>query len=142
MGSAMFVGEDIKRFIPQREPIVMVDALYEADEVRAVTGLMVGADNIFVEDGELTESGLIEHQAQSASVLVGYHAYMQGRPTPVGYIGEVKKCVIGRLPEVGEALRTEITITSVVERITLIRAVSRVGEEVVTECQMKIAVEE
>lgn len=142
MSGAIFVGEDIKRLIPQREPIVMVDALYEADARHAVTGLTVRAGNIFVESGEFTESGLIEHQAQSASVLVGYQAYRQGCPAPVGYIGEVKKCTIVRLPVVGDVLTTEITITSEVDSITLIKAVSRVGDDVVADCQMKIFVEE
>ena len=55
-----------------------------------------------------------------------------------GYIGEIKKCVIARLPKAGESLVTEIDIVSEVGDISLARAVTRVGGETVCECQMKI----
>ncbi len=134
----LYEGEDIKRFIPQREPIVMVDRLYEADDSHAETGLTLAPDNIFMQGGRFTEPGLIEHEAQSASVLAGYKAVKRGEPAPVGYIGEIKKCVIARLPKAGESLVTEIDIVSEVGDISLARAVTRVGGETVCECQMKI----
>lgn len=142
MNNPIFRGDEIKRFIPQREPIVMVDKLFEADHEHAVTGLTVAADNIFVQNGSFIESGLIEHSAQSASVLVGYEAYKQNRPAPVGYIGEVKKARIHALPAAGSELLTRIDIISEVDGLSLVKAEVKSGNDTVFECQMKIFVKQ
>lgn len=71
----MMRGEDIKRLIPQRNPMLMVDEFEVLDEQTAHTALTVRPDNMFLyRNGELPESGLIEHIAQSASALAGYQA--------------------------------------------------------------------
>jgi len=43
-----FVGEDIFRLIPQRNPFVMVDALEVSGDARAATTLTVRHDNYFM----------------------------------------------------------------------------------------------
>ena len=66
---------DIKSLIPQREPILLVDALVGVEGDMARTQLTVRRDNSFVgDDGLLAEPGLIEHIAQSASAFAGYKA--------------------------------------------------------------------
>lgn len=140
MKAPLYAGDAIKLFLPQREPILMVDTLYSADANQATTGITVSADCMFVEDGQFTEAGLIEHQAQSASAMVGYQAFIDHRPTPVGYIGEVKRCTINRLPKIGEELTTTISVTSVVGAITVIKASTLAHDDIVAECTMKIYV--
>ena len=61
---ALFSGKQLYDLIPQRPPIVMVDALYSAGDSEAETGLRIGEDNMFVAEGRLREPGLIEHIAQ------------------------------------------------------------------------------
>ena len=80
----LFSGERIYELIPQRPPIVMVDALYRYDREGAETGLDVLTDNIFVEDGKFTAPGLIEHVAQSAAVFAGYGAFVRGLTPETG----------------------------------------------------------
>lgn len=140
MNNPIFANEEIKRFIPQREPIFMVDKLFEADHVHAVTGLTISSGNMFVQDGLFIESGLIEHSAQSASVLVGYEAYKENKPAPVGYIGEVKKAKFHKLPAVGSELITTIDVVSEVDDLSLVKAAVKANGDVVFECQMKIFV--
>ncbi|MGM9806375.1 MAG: hydroxymyristoyl-ACP dehydratase [Candidatus Aphodosoma sp.] len=142
MNNPIFANEEIKRFIPQREPIFMVDKLFEVDNVHAVTGLTVSPGNMFLQDGHFIESGLIEHSAQSASVLVGYEAYKENKPAPVGYIGEVRKARFFRFPVVDDELVTTIEIVSEVDGLSLVKAAVRVDDEVVFECQMKIFVKQ
>lgn len=142
MNNPIFANEEIKRFIPQREPIFMVDKLFEADDVHAVTGLTISSGNMFLQDGHFIESGLIEHSAQSASVLVGYKAYKENKPAPVGYIGEVRKARFFRFPVVDDELVTTIEIVSEVDGLSLVKAAVRVDDEVVFECQMKIFVKQ
>ncbi|WP_455640604.1 beta-hydroxyacyl-ACP dehydratase [Parabacteroides sp.] len=133
-------GEDIKRLIPQRDPILMVDKLLEADGEKALTSLIVRSDNYFIgEDGKLEESGLIEHIAQSASAFAGYMAIGKGATEPpVGYIGEIRKFSCYHRPRVGDELVTTITIGAEVSGVTSISGESRVQGELMAETQMKI----
>src|SRR4051812_15066149 len=59
--------ENIISFIPQKPPFVMIDQLISSDETSTRTGFQVRADNIFVEDGFLTEPALVENIAQTAA---------------------------------------------------------------------------
>ena len=135
-------GDQIKEFILQREPIVMVDALYNATETGCMTGLTILPDNLFCDGGFFTEPGLIEHIAQSASVFAGYNAKHKNKPAPVGFIGEVKKYETFELPKVGDELITSIHILSEVMNITLLSAEIKAGSRIVAACQMKISIKE
>ena len=135
-------GEHIFQLIPQRPPIVMVDVVYSADEMSAETGLTVHEDNIFVRDGRFREPGLIEHIAQSAAALAGYGSFARGEEPKLGYIGEIKDCNLFALPSIGEELRTTIRLVTEVAGIRLISAETKVNDEIVAACLMKIFLKE
>lgn len=132
---------DIRELIPQRPPILLVDGLESVEGDTAVSTLTVRADNCFTdEDGLLAEAGVVEHIAQSASALTGYKAVQAGvTAPPVGYIGEVKKFRLHRLPRMGEVLRTTVSFGTEVEGVTLLSAETRAGEELIASTQMKIS---
>ncbi len=132
---------DIRELIPQRPPILLVDGLESVEGDTAVSTLTVRADNCFTdEDGLLAEAGVVEHIAQSASALAGYKAVQAGATAPpVGYIGEVKKFRLHRLPRMGEVLRTTVNFGTEVEGVTLLSAETRAGEELIASTQMKIS---
>ena len=131
-------GEGIKELLPQRFPIMMVDTFYGATDTEADTGLTVADDNLFCSDGLFMEPGLVEHIAQSASAFAGYKAKIKNEPTPIGFIGEVKKFRINFLPHSGDKLYTHIRIISEVLGVSLLTAETMVGEKVAAQCQMKI----
>ena len=135
-------GEHIFQLIPQRPPIVMVDVVYSADEMSAETGLTVHEDNIFVRDGRFREPGLIEHIAQSAAAFAGYGSFARGEEPKLGYIGEIKDCNLFALPSIGEELRTTIRLVTEVAGIRLISAETKVNDEIVAACLMKIFLKE
>ena len=101
----MYRAEQLYQLIPQRPPIVMVDVVWSATETEAETGLTVTADNIFVRNGHFREPGLIEHIAQSAAAFAGCGTFLRGEEPKLGFIGEIKDCVLNMLPEVGTQLR-------------------------------------
>lgn len=141
--SPLYEGEGIKELIPQRHPIMMVDTFYDATEMECNTGLTILKDNIFCEKGSLLEPGIIEHIAQSASAHAGYKEKLKNSLNPpIGYIGEVKKFKLFRKPNVGEHLRTNIKIASEVMNVSLIKTETRVNEEIIASCQMKIFIKE
>lgn len=138
----LYQGEEIKKLIPQRDPIMMVDKFFSVEGDVAETGLSLTAGNFFIEeDGKIAEPGLIEHIAQSASAFAGHKALVAGEPLPVGYIGEVKKFRCYARPAAGAELRTQIEMGAEVNGITLLTGKTMVGDEVVAETQMKIFVE-
>lgn len=137
----LFSKENITRLLPQRHPILMVSTLESASENVAETTLDVPADNMFVTDGRLAEPGIVEHIAQSASVLAGYNAYKDGLPAPVGYIGEVKKCVFHTMPNVPCTLRTTVEIVGSAGGVSLLKGACRLNDGTpVCDTQMKIFV--
>ena len=120
----------------------MVDTFFCADEESAETGLHVQLGNVFCEGGFLREPGMIEHVAQSAAAFAGYAPYTQGETPKLGFIGEVKKFKINRLPKVGEFLHTRLRVLGEAAGVTLIAAETKSDEEILATCQMKIFIKE
>lgn len=135
---AIITGEDILKLLPQRAPILMVDKFYGIEDNESRSGLTITADNIFCSDGELQETGIIEHIAQSAAARVGYIYVEKGEEVPLGFIGSVDKLTLHYLPKVGEELTTTISIMQEVGDITLVSAQTLSGDTVVADCRMKI----
>jgi predicted hotdog family 3-hydroxylacyl-ACP dehydratase len=130
--------EAIEELIPQRHPVIMLDTFFDATESEADTGLTITKDNLFCNDGLFEEPGLIEHIAQSASAFAGYKSKWANEPTPLGFIGEIKKCQIYFLPKTGDELRTHIRILSEALGISLLTAETKVNDQIAVQCQMKI----
>ena len=138
----LYENEELFKLMPQRDPIVMVDKIHDAEGDTAHTGLLVKPENYFIEeDGKMAEPGLIEHIAQSASAFMGHKALLAGLPLPVGYIGEVKKFHCYVRPAVGDELTTTVTLGAEINGVTLMTGETRCGEMVVADTQMKLFVE-
>jgi predicted hotdog family 3-hydroxylacyl-ACP dehydratase len=131
-------GNQITEYIPQRSPIVMVDKFFGVEDAASYTGLTIAPENIFVENGRLCESGIIEHIAQSCALRVGYICKQQNVPVPIGYIAAVKNMVFTTIPVVGDELVTTVKILQEVLDVTLAAAEVRRGQDLVATCEMKI----
>ncbi len=138
----LLTGEELYKLFPQRKPIVMVDTFFHADAEGAETGLHITADNLFHDGNCLREPGLIEHIAQSAAAFAGYAPYVNGEAPKLGFIGEIKKFKISRLPLAGEFLHTRLRVLGEAGGVTLIAAETDVNGEGVAACQMKIFIKE
>ena len=131
-------GEEILRLIPQRPPIVLIDCFYGIEGDHSYAGLTVTPDNLFCQNGQLQEAGMIEHIAQSAAARIGYLYTQKGEAVPLGFIGSVDKLKLYELPRTGNRLLTELTVVQEVGDITLIAARTYTGEVLLAECRMKI----
>ena len=67
-----FEDIDILTLLPQRPPFIMIDKLLSCDKIITKTRFLVRKDNIFIEQGRLTSSGLIENIAQTCAARMGY----------------------------------------------------------------------
>ena len=131
---------DIRQLIPQREPMLMVDAMVEASANEALTTFEVRADNLFLdEDGRLAECAIIENQAQSASALAGKRALDGGaQKVPTGYIGEVKRFNCLLRPQVGQKLLTTVHWGMEVGQITIVQVETTVDGQLAASTQLKV----
>ncbi len=133
---------DIKLLIPQREPIIMIDKIIGHSNEKTSTSFIIKETNIFVEDGFFRSSGLIEHIAQSSAARMGMETINQGKKPFLGYIASIKNLSINRLPEVGETILTDIIQTNQINNIIVIRGESKIDDIVVSNCELKVFIEE
>ena len=131
-------GKEILRLIPQRYPFIMVDEADDFTDDSCKTSLTVRYDNYFVIGGdELSETGLIEHTAQSASALAGYKS-LGAESAPVGIIGEVKHFECHRRPMAGDVVHTTIEFGFSFGSVTLVLGHCRIGDEEIASANLKI----
>lgn len=131
---------DILTLIPQRPPFVMVDRLIHCDSVVTETQLLVREDNIFVDDGRLSASGLTENIAQTCAARMGYMNRCAGEAVKIGVIGAVRNLKVLQLPKAGTLLTTRIEVLEEVFQMTLVQAVVTDGSNTYATAQMKIAI--
>lgn len=131
---------DIHDLLPQQEPFVMIDKLVHFDERATVTALKIRPENIFVANGILSPSGIIENIAQTCAARIGYvNKYILKKGIQIGFIGAVRNLVLHRLPRAGEEIISRITVMEEVFGMTLVSANVTAGEETIAEAEMKIA---
>jgi len=131
----------ITDYIPQKPPIVMIDAIISCDDVSVTTQFEIQVDNIFVQDNFLHEPGVIENMAQTAAAKAGYEAKKQNAEPFLGFIGAIKNLKIHALPKVGDIIKTTVIVKMDVMGITLIGAASTCGDTQIAECEMKIVIQ-
>lgn len=134
--------EFIKKLIPHREPMIMVDALVYYSALKAASELTIQGTNIFVEEGYLTETGLIEHMAQAAALYTGYKYYMEKLPVKEGFIGSVKSLNIVELAKTNDTLTTEVHIAYEVANMTVVKLITSLGEKMIAEAEMNTVLKE
>ena len=135
-------GKTILTFIPQREPMVMVQKLHKAEGGQTISSLDISESNIFCEEGFLQEPGLIENIAQTAAVGVGFEYRNENKDVPTGYIGAVQKLTIHKLPKIGNTIITEVNVEHKVFNTTLINGKITCDNQLIADCSMKIYLNE
>lgn len=132
----------IKELIPQREPFLMVDELLEVTDDSGTSSFEVRADNVLVDEGGLSEAGIIENMAQTAAAIAGYHHFRGGAGCPpLGMIGELRDFVLHSRPKVGQRLLTTISHGLTVGNITVVHATTSADGVMTAESTLKISVQ-
>ncbi len=130
--------ENILALIPQRPPFVMIDELLFSDSKVTRSTFKIRKENIFVENDELAEAGLMENIAQTAAAAEGYISMRNNEPAHIGYIGAVHNLEVFFLPKVDGQLITQIKITEQVFNARLIEGAIFCNELLVASCEMKV----
>jgi 3-hydroxyacyl-[acyl-carrier-protein] dehydratase len=134
-------NNNIYEFIPQREPMVMVDEHVLSENHKTITKFSIVPGSLFVENSMLTEAGIIENIAQSAAVHSGYLFKQSGSDkSPIGFIATIQDLQIHYYPKIGDELQTEINFVDEVLGVSLIEGTSRCNQNICATCKMKIFV--
>ena len=132
---------DVHELLPQQEPFVMIGCLTQIDEVRTVTETVISPQNIFVDDGQFSASGLIENIAQSCAARIGFvNKYILHNGIQIGVIGAVKNFQVVSLPKAGQTINTTVDTVSEVFGMTLAKATVTCEGEVLATTDIKIGV--
>ena len=122
----------IGELLPQQPPFRFVDTLELYSDQETRVSFTPGQGNLLMEDGCLSAAGIMEHMAQASATRVGYYCkYILHVPVSIGYIGQVRKYEIHRLPKAGERLETSVFLQQEIFKISLSDIVVRCGEDVI-----------
>ena len=80
--------------------------------------------------------------AQTCAARMGYISRSSGDRVKIGVIGAITGFSVKRTPLVGEVLTTTIEVKQEVFQVTLVHATVTVGEEVIAETDLKIALQD
>ena len=141
MQTVLVQKENIKEYIPQKDPIVLIDTIDYCEDALTKTSFKIEANHVFVKNGYLQEAGLIENIAQTAAAKAGYEVKKHGLEPLLGFIGAVKDLKIYNLPAVGEILTTSVEVKMEIMGVTLIYGTSEVNGKKMAECEMKIVIQ-
>jgi len=129
---------NIEEYIPQREPVIMVDGLSEAGENYAISFFEIKDDNIFVQDGVFSETGIIEHMAQTAALSSGYKAKQQGEEIKTGFIGSIKNFTLYKQVKVSDLLVSKLEQLAEVMNASIVQVKTYINNELIAEVEFKI----
>lgn len=121
--------------------MVMIDELIRADELSGSTTLTISPKNIFVEDDQFTEPGLIENIAQTAAAMVGYQCKINNTPVPLGFIAAVKSWRLNQLPKVNTSIETTVKVVNSVMDVSIVEGAIHQADQLMCSCEMRILIQ-
>jgi len=136
-------GIDVHTLLPQQEPFVMVGSLTQFDGTTTATETLVRPDNLFVDNGMLRTTGMIENIAQTCAARIGYYnKYILKAGVQIGVIGAVRKMKVSGHPHVGQQFWTTVTVVEELLGMTLANAEITCEGKTLATAQIKLAVKE
>jgi len=128
--------------LPQAKPFLFVNKLtdFNYETYACKTSFLISKNTLLVEDNYLTESGLLENIAQTCAVQIGFvNKYILKKDIQIGFIGAVKNLKIINFARLGDKLETTIEILTEFADMKIAHCIVRVGNEVIAEGELKIA---
>lgn len=133
-------GEQILKLIPQRQPMIMVDAVLSYSDMEVVAALTIIENNIFLENDILQESGLLEHMAQTVATHTGYSFFIRNESAPTGYIGAIQQAEILQLPILGDYIESKAVVVQEFMGVTLVDITTFLRGAIIATAKMKTVI--
>jgi predicted hotdog family 3-hydroxylacyl-ACP dehydratase len=134
---------DIKTLLPQGDTFLFVDALVSADTISCTTEFTIKPEGLFVENGQLLESGIIENMAQTCAAQIGYlNSFLLDEEVQKGFIGAIRNLNIYNSPRVNEKIQTNLVVVADVMGVKLVNLEMHSNRCKFADCEMKISLYE
>lgn len=143
---------DVHNFLPHRAPMLMVDKLLTLSRDTVSSSFLIDGNCPFVDAfGNLSESGLIENNAQTCSSIVGQRFFaeddLDGSSAKVlGFISVIKKATIYALPKISDTIVTKASLLSRLNTGDFIMCTMNTNtfnnEELIVDCTMNLIIQE
>lgn len=132
---------DIHTLLPQQEPFVMIGSLIHFDMIETVTETSIVENNIFVQGGTFSSTGLLENIAQTCAVRIGYiNKYINKKGIQIGLIGAVRNYEVFENPIVGSKIKTKIKVKEEIFGMIMAEAIVECNNAPIAKTEIKIAV--
>lgn len=103
----------IHPYLPHKKPMLMVDGIRQITAEGVECEFYIPAESVFVENGYLSESGLIENAAQTSSCIVAQTYFCEETENSViGFISSIRRITITQKPPVGSTIVTRAVLLS------------------------------
>ncbi|MCF2505124.1 hypothetical protein L0663_17135 [Dyadobacter sp. CY107] len=132
--------ESINQYIPHRQPFIMIGSLVSVTAERFESEFFIEEDNVLVEDGCFTESGLLENIAQTCAASFGFLDREEVGEPKIGFIGAMTKVEVYELPPINSTIRTIVVPLHQLGNIYLVKGESFMEGRILLGCEMKIVV--
>jgi 3-hydroxymyristoyl/3-hydroxydecanoyl-(acyl carrier protein) dehydratase len=134
--------KDILDLIPQRPPMVMINQLISCEGPVATGRLKLLEGNVFIEEGKITESGMIEAMAQTAAARTGLLLRSKSDENstniPVGVIGSIRDFQLFFFPAVGQEMKMKIEVMHEFLNASVIKGTVEVNGKLACTAELKI----
>lgn len=131
---------DVHTVLPQQEPFVMIGSLTHFEMGTSTTETLIKEDNIFVDNGCFSASGMMENIAQTCAARIGfYNKYILHKDVQVGFIGAVRDFKVYGLAPVGTVITTRVDVIEEIFGMTLARA-TITASALLAEAEIKLSV--
>ena len=131
--------------------MLMVNTIAHIDADSMTAEFQIGSECIFLKNGRLSETGLIENAAQACSAIVGQSYFdvddLEGKGNKViGYISAIKKIEIFELPLIHETLITKAKLVSRYDTegmsICTIKGCTFRNDDLIVDCTLNFLIHE
>ena len=129
---------NIKEYIPQREPFLMIDRLQVISEEVFDGSYTIDAANPLTDVAYVSSSIMIEFFAQTCAAGFGF--LTRGQDVKPGFIGGISKLSVYNTPAIGDTITSRVLIKNRFENIQLIEGKVMLDGVTLLECRMKIVV--
>jgi 3-hydroxyacyl-[acyl-carrier-protein] dehydratase len=123
-------------YIPQREPLLMIDRLQMISEEVFEGHFTIKSSNPLTDGSYVSPTIMIEFVAQTCAAGFGY--LTRNQPVSPGFIGAISKLQVFKYPSIGEVLTSRVLVKNRFENIQLIEGIVMLNGEMILECRMKI----
>jgi predicted hotdog family 3-hydroxylacyl-ACP dehydratase len=124
--------------IPQRPPFLLIDELLSIENNVITCCFTIPQKHVLVENGKLSEAGLVENIAQTAAAGNGFIAKENDLEIPDGFIAGIKNLKVNSLPPANKKLITKVIQLEKIMGYSLIKGEIWTEENFIASCEMKI----